>query len=266
MRTSYLLLVSATLVAFGQTQPAELKIGELVTDRPDFTESTEIAPKGWLQVESGFQFDKAGNTYGYTFGAPLLRLGLARKFELRLATDGVVGMRDKPDPIRRGLADSSIGFKYKFVNESKWLPAMSIIPSITLPTGHPMYTSKHVDPGAKFAMAKDVPLGFSVSGNINYGSLSDPLGRYHQSAATLSVGHGFGERFSGYWELYTFNCDERSSGRMTVAQTGLAAAIGKNTQLDITVGRRLTSVGPDWLFAFGWATRHPLSPSTWFKR
>lgn len=38
---------------------------------------------------------------------------------MRLATDGVVGQRESGDPLLRGMADSSIGFKYKIVDESE---------------------------------------------------------------------------------------------------------------------------------------------------
>lgn len=53
---------------------------------------------------------------------------------------------------------------------------------------------------------------------------------------------------------------------MTVFQTGVTTAIGQHTQLDFSVGRRLTSVGPDWMFAFGWATRHPLGGVNFFRK
>lgn len=260
------LTIIITGLAFGQEVAETPKVGELVTDRPDFTESAEVVPKGWLQWESGFQFDRTGTSRGYTFGAPLFRIGLTDRLELRLSSDGVVGAREARDPIKRGMADAAIGFKYKIRNEGRWLPAMALIPAVSLPSGHPAFTSSSADPGVKFAWGKDMPAGFSVSGNMNYNSLTDPVGRYQQNAATLSVGHGFTERFAGYWELYTFNCDERDSGRMTVFQTGFTTAVGKNTQLDISVARRLTSVGPDWMFAFGWATRHPFGLRSWLKK
>lgn len=266
MRVTSLLLICLSLVAYSQETPASPKIGELVTDRPDFTESAEVVPRGWLQWESGFQFDRSGDTRGYTFGAPLLRFGFSKRFELRLATDGVVGQRGGGTPLLRGMADSSVGFKYKFVDESKWLPSFSVIPAVSLPSGHPVFTSAKADPGVKFALGKDIPLGFSLSSNIKYNSLSDGIGRYNQSAVTISVGHGFGERFAGYWELYSFNCDERASGRMTVFQTGVTTAVGQNAQLDVSIGRRLTTVGPDWLVSFGWATRHPLGFISKLKR
>ncbi len=229
MRTIASIIFAGTLGLYGQGAENKQKVGELVTDRPDFTESTEVAPKGWLQWESGFQFDKAGDAKGYTFGAPLLRFGITRRFELRLSTDGMVGERDARDPMRRGLADAGLGFKYKLKDESKWFPAFSVIPAVSLPMGHRAFTSSKADPGVKFALAKDVPGGFGLSSNFNFNSLSDGDGRYHQNAATISVGHGFGERFAGYWELYTFNHDERASGRMTVFQTGVTTAIGQNT-------------------------------------
>lgn len=260
------LTIICTGFVFAQEAAEPPRVGELVTDRPDFTESAEVVPKGWLQWESGFQFDRTGGSRGYTFGAPLFRIGLSSRLELRLSSDGVVGAREARDPIKRGMADSAIGVKYKISKERRWLPAMALIPAVSIPSGHPAFTSSGADPGVKFAWGKDVPAGFSLSGNVNYNSLTDAAGRYNQNAVTLSVGHGFTERFAGYWELYSFNCDERASGRMTVFQTGFTTAVGQNTQLDISVARRLTTVGPDWMMSFGWATRHPLGPRSWFKK
>lgn len=198
MRTSGSFVFSGTLTLVGQEAENKQNAGELVTDRPDFTESTEVAPKGWLQWESGVQFDKAGDAKGYISGAPLLRFGIAKRFELRLSTDGMVGERDARAPMRRGLADAGVGFKYKLRDESKWLPAFSVIPAVSLPMGHRAFTSSRADPGVKFAVAKDVSAGFELSSNFNFNAPSDGDGRYHQNAATISVGHGFGERFAGY--------------------------------------------------------------------
>jgi hypothetical protein len=60
---------------------------ELVTDRPDQTESTEIVPKGFVQTELGLgDADGADATF-----AGLARIGLSERIELR------VGLGELPD-------------------------------------------------------------------------------------------------------------------------------------------------------------------------
>lgn len=233
------------------------EIAELVTDRPDFTESSEIAPKGWLQWESGFSWYREGVNRSAVLGAPLLRFGLTKRLELRLSTDGYLRERGEGVDIRAGKADGGIGFKFKFLDESKYLPAMSIISSMSVPNGHEFFTCGHYDPLTKLTFAKELFWGFEASGNINFAALSDEKGRWNQNAYTLSIGHGFTERFGGYWEVYTFNSDERDGFRLTMFQTGLTMAIGKHSQLDVSVGKSLTAHGPDGMIAFGWATRTP---------
>jgi len=63
-------------------------ISELVTDRPDQTESSVTVPKGWLQIETGalresdspIHIVQVTNT---VFNMTLLRYGLLKKTELR---------------------------------------------------------------------------------------------------------------------------------------------------------------------------------------
>jgi hypothetical protein len=56
----------------------------LVTDRPDFTESSSSVGSGVLQLESGITFlDLQSGTEVTTVGEILARWGVAEKFELR---------------------------------------------------------------------------------------------------------------------------------------------------------------------------------------
>jgi hypothetical protein len=83
MRFQILLVTTALLVA-----PVSLAdTPELVTDRPDQTESTEIVPKGFVQTELGLgDADGADATF-----AGLARIGLSERIELR------VGLGELPD-------------------------------------------------------------------------------------------------------------------------------------------------------------------------
>lgn len=247
-------------------KPSGREIGELVTDRPDFTESSEIAPQGWVQWESGFSWYRRGATNSALLGAPLLRIGLMKRLELRLSTDGYLKDRDDSLVDRGGRADAAVGFKYKFLDESRALPAISLIHSMSIPNGHESFSSGHHDPLTKITWSKGMPLGFEASGNFNFVNFSDEIGTWNQKSVTLSVGHGFGERFGGYWEVYSFDHDERGGRRMSIFQTGLTVAAGRHTQFDVSIGTRLSNSGPNTMIAFGWATRAPLGIKSMLRR
>src|SRR5262247_1179263 len=64
---------------------------ELVTDRPDFTESSEVVGRGVLQVESGLTLEQPDDSVRQvTLPQLLFRFGLGSRVELRLASDGYV--------------------------------------------------------------------------------------------------------------------------------------------------------------------------------
>src|SRR5689334_1613128 len=87
-------LVLAGASAAAQDRPVSTGAPELVTDRPDFTESSEVVGRGVLQVESGMTFegDRQDGDRARAISAPqlLVRVGVTPRFELRFGGDGFV--------------------------------------------------------------------------------------------------------------------------------------------------------------------------------
>ena len=98
MRTPSLFLLALAVLCV----PAIAAPPELVTDRPDATESTETVPRGWFQAELGVGDEDLGEV----LGTGLLRIGLADRVELRLGAD-----EGAP------RTDFSIGAKMKLADE-----------------------------------------------------------------------------------------------------------------------------------------------------
>jgi hypothetical protein len=101
-----LVLTAAPL--FAQTAPEADLVPELVTDRPDFTESSFAIAKGWFQLESGLSFEGDGpDARAFTAPAALVRIGLGFNTELRLAGDGLVS-QSLPAAARRASRTSRL--------------------------------------------------------------------------------------------------------------------------------------------------------------
>jgi hypothetical protein len=243
------------------------ELPELVTDRPDFTESAEVVGKAVFQVESGFSFDKStleGERSRSISGPfPLLRLGISKRVEFRFAGDGYSWQRVSSvdnDERTNGRSDYSLGGKVKFFDQTKLLPDFAVIAAVTVPKGHPQFRSNGYDPEIKFCVAKDAPLGFALSSNFNFASVKDGSGRFLARALTLSAGHAVWRDLSMYAETYNVTID-RGLGTSTIVNAGLTHPIGKGAQVDILTGHSVAGRQVGWFVGVGLSIRQPLSPT-----
>src|ERR1700720_4297958 len=76
------LLIASSLIASGQSQTPAKDL-DIVTDRPDITESSIVVPKGSLQAENGVTWTNDHGQRTFDVSETLLRLGVARQTELR---------------------------------------------------------------------------------------------------------------------------------------------------------------------------------------
>jgi hypothetical protein len=208
---------------------------ELVTDRPDFTESSEAVGHRVIQIESGFTFEQTDDT-AHQVTAPqlLVRVGVGRRFELRFAGDGFVSQSvETPAGLVRtgGHSDAEIGAKWKFFDQPAVGFDMAVIPFLSLPT------------------ASD---GFGLSGNFNAASVTSEAGRAWEREASVSLGRGFDGEWGAYWETYgSFS----EGGCDCTVNTGVTHALGDSGQVDVEVGRGVTGNAQDWFVGVGFAVR-----------
>ena len=232
----------------------EKKLPEMVTDRPDFTESSEVVGRGIFQFESGLTYEADGAARRQTMPAGLLRVGLSRRVELRLGGDGFLSQTD--GAVRQsGHSDSEIGVKVRLFDESAAGFDMAIIPMFSVPTGSAGFTSGGYDPTLKLTFARSLPAGFGLSGNVNVSSVSDELGRFGQRALSLSAGHDLVAGWGGFLEVYGSSPIERGARSGVTIDGGVSHRIGGNLQFDVEAGRGVSADASDWFAGFGFAVR-----------
>ena len=78
------------LVAPVGTGIARAQSAELVTDRPDETESATVVPRGLVQVETGYLFTRDSGMDSYAVPGTLARIGLGGRTELRIGHAGLI--------------------------------------------------------------------------------------------------------------------------------------------------------------------------------
>ena len=247
--------LAAGTPAYAQA-PVVPDVPEIVTDRPDFTESSEIIPLGWLQLESGASLEGDASTRAFTAPSALFRLGLGHRTEFRFGAEGLVA--ESTGHLRRsGGSDLEIGAKVRLLDADRAGIDLALLPMVSLPTGADHLTSGGVDPTLKITWARQLPSGFGLTGNVNLASLTEDGQRFHQEAISFSLGHDLFKGWGGYAEAYGFSKMSAADGAGITINGGVSRLLGRRTQIDIEAGRGVTSAAPDWFVGVGFAVIAP---------
>jgi hypothetical protein len=124
----------------------------LITDRPDFTESSSTVGRGVAQLEMGYTYthdnEAAGRTKSHAYPGLLLRYGiLAEWLELRV---GWTYAEETTNVLARGSEDIYLGFKIALTPQEGILPEMALIPQMTVPSGGAAFTANETLPGVNW--------------------------------------------------------------------------------------------------------------------
>ena len=248
--TGAVLTLSAAMPATARPQDSEL-----VTDRPDFTESASVPGGGRVQLEGGWTVEESGEARAHALGEILVRIGLGDRFEARIAPGSWVSADDGGADVS-GLDDAGVGFKVLLLDEmAPAVPAAALLVSTSVPTGDDEIGSSSWQPEARLAMGWTLSEAWSLGANAGWGRPDAGGERFDQALGSVALGRSLGERLGAFLELYGFAPVEPEGDDAAVVDGGLTLALGPNAQLDVRAGAGLTDAAPDWLFGLGFAHR-----------
>jgi hypothetical protein len=241
-------------------------IAELVTDRPDVTESTTIVPTGWIQLELGGTREEEGAARTLAGPATLMRVGLLPRVEARLAWDGYQDVQDAEPGVlgpgiccdASGVADGEASLKILVAERRRWRPDVALLPSLTLPFGRRPFTNEHADPGLKALLANDFSSRLSWGMNLGATWISrlTDSSRVRVISWSYSLGLDLGPRLGGFLEL--FGEDQEGEPAAHSFDGGFTFQTSPNVQLDASASVGLSSAAPDWSLGAGLAFRLPV--------
>ena len=248
MKKSHLFIIVIVLfynVGFAQNMPS------IQTDRPDQTECPFITPLHYLQLETGFSFEKTKqNANEIQAAAALVRYGITTNTELRIIVEHNRNQTDYATT--KGINPILIGFKTKLIDEKGIIPTTSFIGHITIPklASNP-YKQKYYTPEFRFTMQHTISDKQALSYNLGAewnGETAEPTFVY-----TLTTGYSITEKLGGYVELYGFVPQiEKPDHRF---DAGLTYLFNPNHQLDISGGLGLSKISPDYFLSLGYSFR-----------
>ncbi len=219
---------------------------ELITDRPDQTESAVTVPQNALQIETGFVVENKGNDKSYAYNTTLLRYGLLDNFELRLGAE-YLG-EDVNNQITKGFSPLYAGFKLKIKDEDRWKPEIAFLGALIMPfTADPEFEPNNTAANMRFAFAHTLNDKTSLSYNI--GAQWDGVSTTPAYFYSLALGVSVSPKIGAYLESYG-NIIEKDQSEYLI-DAGLTYLLSPIFQLDISTGLGLNDEAIDNFLSFG---------------
>ena len=231
---------------------------DLITDRPDQTESSSVVPKGTVQIETGLFLEKdkmevSGQDLSAEYlhlATTLFRIGVLNFLELRIGSE--YEMDKIEDSEVNGINGLELGTKIRLTDEKGWKPESALILSAGLPVGNKNFTGDRVVPGFLFA------LSHTLSHRLGFGTnLGGEYREYEiwESIYSVALGIAISDEIGGFVEIYGSKArDEETSA---LFDTGLTWLLKPNMQLDTSFGYAFTEDAPDWFINGGFTIRLP---------
>jgi hypothetical protein len=243
------------------------ELPEMITDRPDITESTSIVPRGWAQLETGGVLTRETGASKLLAGpATLARIGVASRVELRLAWLGILH-RDADGDLEgpcaecdvTAAADGAASIKLLLAERAGAMPDVALLPAVTLPVGEKPFSTGRVDPALKLLLAGDLARRLEWGANLGAAWLSggeEDDGRRRLLSWSLSLGMDLGGPAGAFLEYFAEDPDGEPAGHLLDA--GLTWGLSPEAQLDASGGAGLDSGAPDWFVGAGVSVRFDL--------
>ena len=247
--TTIFLLISIGFVAMAQTEKPEI-----VTDRPDQTEAPVLVPKGGLQVETGFVFEKDRekdvNTTNFTYNTTLVKYGVNEHFELRLIAEYLgeeAKVAENPVSKVNGFSPLALGVKIKLADEKGFWPQAALIGHVNLKSGSEEFIPNYTAADFRFTFAHTLSDKFALSYNV--GAEWDGESPEAVFLYTLSLGYVVTDKIGVFIESYSFFPEESKADNRIDA--GITYKFTPVVQWDISAGLGLSSNAPDSFISTG---------------
>ena len=256
---AWMLLPSASGLARAEDQ--------MITDRPDFAESSEVVGRGRFQVETSLAYERdRGERLRST--PTLLRFGLSDRWELRLETEGLLRQREDGRTVS-GSADPSLGLKWHLQGGrgddddddehggGGRGPSMALLLHAELDTGSSAFRGRGVRPSLRMVSEWELGGGWSVGAMPGIQLDRDAQGRrYAWGMFSVLVERQLTPAIGVIAELAAKRlAANRHGGNAYSFDPSATWRLGRDAQLDIGVDLGLNRNTPRSIFALGVSMR-----------
>jgi len=226
-------------------------------DRPGTADGSGVVGAGRFQIEAGLQQDRRsdGSSRSRTDYVPaLLRLGVGGNLELRVESNTYTSTRARDSeqgPTRsEDIQPVSVGFKYRFAEAAdSQRPSMAVIVRLFPRSGTGDYRTRRATGDLRIAADWDFAPQWSLNPNLGVGAYEGDGGRLFTAALfAATLNYNPSKVVNLFVDIGCQYPETRNGRGSAVVDGGIAYIVGRDVQLDFSVGARVAGVTPARVF------------------
>jgi Putative MetA-pathway of phenol degradation len=223
---------------------------EIITDRPDVTNSSVVIPEGSLQIENGVNLSARDGDRSVDGTNTRLRFGIANCLEFLVDTPTYFSNISNPQ--KSGFSDVAPALKWQ-VSPVPGKVDLSAVFGVALPTGSAGIAGPSAQPYLQFPWSWELRSGWGLSGMFTeFFRPSDPIGR-RVTETTFVIEKQVTERASLFVEYVGDYPESRSPAQLL--NSGGLYRLAPNQQLDFHVALGLNHNAPSYIVGVGYSVR-----------
>ncbi len=226
------------------TQPKDSDDEDLINpDRPGIADGSMVIGAKRLQIESGIQAEyrhQNGSSEYTLFFPTLLRIGLSGRWEGRIEGNTFTwksGFDDTTNQVS-GLSPLSLGFKYHIADsEGARHPSMGAIVRVFPAWGTSDFRTDHVTGDLRLVADWDFAPKLSLNPNVGVGVYEDGQGEiFIAGLFALTLNYLPSKKLNLFIDFGLQAPEEKNGDASVIVDAGVAYIVGRNVQLDVSVG------------------------------
>ena len=223
---------------------------QIVSDRPDQTESAIVLVNGNFQIESGFIFEnkKLESEENLTILNNLFRIGILKGLEFRVNTNIITELNDSSESKKVFFSDLEIGTKIQILNKQSKNTKIAFLTHYIVPSSL-IGTSESSGLINRLLISHDISQDYQLSYNIGYNKYFNF--NYDEIIYTISFARSF-KKFGIYFEIFGIESINISKFNW---DTGVTYEVNNNLQIDFAKVKGFNNdlnyitLGICWLFS-----------------
>ncbi len=228
-----------------------ITLPEIVTDRPDQTESSTTIPLKSFQMECGvlsgnYHLDNSAQKL-LLIPSILFRYGLTKNIELRLVEQLISFENEQTSEENFGLSDLELGAKIQILKNPDINTEIAFISHLVLPSGAVSITNGNLGTVNKLAISHSLTNFLDLGYNVGYNYFNTETGYLTYSVA---LGTGITKRIGAYVE--TYGEVVQFTDWISNFDSGITILVRENLQLDFSFGLGLNQKMNYFSVGFSW--------------
>lgn len=201
---------------------------QIITDRPDQTESSIPLSEGHIQVETGIAFEKEQSNIN-----SLIRFGILNGVELRLNLNYMIN--DQISSLKKSsFTDFEIGAKFRIQDNNDKKTKIGFLTHISIPTAPEIFSNNEYGLLNRLLFSHDINDSDQIAYNFGYNKFKNYDGEF---VYTLVYSKGFNS-FGMFIELFG---NESSNLSILNFDSGITYQLDESKQLDLSFARGLNN-------------------------